>query len=173
MHKSSCAKFAKHQNSVATFTRTHTYNSSKSCTLLYSIGHNINVQIWTSKRHTFFDNKLSLPTKTTTKKKTLMVPYIRPVKLFPTMVAQETLKCGINSLLEPRWTKRRWLFVSQSLAMSETEVLLLDLKAKCFCIKVAYLLKKLVSDWPPKHYNFTSKNQEQIQVSLRDKQANI
>lgn len=129
------SKFSSH-----IYTHTHTYNLSKSCTLLYSIGHNINVQIWTSKCHTFFDNKLSLPTKTKNKK-TLMVPYIRPVKLFPTIVSQETLKCGINSLLEPRWTKRRWLFVSQSLAMSETEVLLLDWKAKCFCIKVAYLLK--------------------------------
>lgn len=33
----------------------------------------------------------------------------------------------------------------------------------------------MVSDWLPKHYNFTSKNQQlqEIQVSLRDRQANI
>lgn len=97
-----------------------------------------------------------------------MVPYIRP-----TIVAQETLKCGINSLLEPRWTKRRWLFVSQSLAVSETKVLLLDLKAKCFCIKVAYLLKKWFQTGFQSIITSHLKNQEQIQVSLRDKQANI
>lgn len=79
----------------------------------------------------------------------------------------------IQQSFRPRWTKRTWLFVSQSLAMSETEVSLLDLKAMFLYKSSLSPKKKLVSDWLPKHYNFTTKNQQQIQVNLRDKQANI
>lgn len=81
MHNRSCAKFAKHQNS-------HTLTIRQRSALYYTVGHNINVTLPLITNDHF-------PTV-----KTRIVPYIRAVKLFPTIMAQETLKCGFNSLLD-------------------------------------------------------------------------
>jgi len=102
-------KVAKHHNSVTTV-RSHTNNLSKICTLLYSRHINVTLPLITNYH---------FPTV-----KTLIVPYIRPVKLFPTIMAQETLKCEFNSLLEQDGQREDgYLFPSHQLR--------LKLKSRC------------------------------------------